>query len=108
MNIETSNSATDVFNELDRICPRELIATPEFFENEQLSKQVKNKFYTEKFEERYFELRTGLDKLLKHFQVATLSGFGIRDNGNDINAAGALMCYLEDTQKNAIVHISKL
>lgn len=108
MNIETSNSATDVFNELDRICPRELIANPEFFENEQLSKQVKNKFYTEKFEERYFELRTGLDKLLKHFQVATLSGFGIRENGNEINAAGALMGYLEDTQKNALVHISKL
>ena len=41
MNIETSNSATDVFNELDRICPRELIANPEFFENEQLAKQVK-------------------------------------------------------------------
>ena len=108
MKIETSNSATDVFNELDRICPRELIANPEFFENEQLAKQVKNKFYTEKFEERYFELRTGLDKLLKHFQVATLSGFGIRENGNDINAAGALMGYLEDTQKNALVHISKL
>ncbi len=106
--IESRNSALDVFNELDRIGPRELIANPAFFDNDSLAKQVKNKFYTEQFDERCFDLASGLERLKRHFGVATLSGFGINEKSTDVCASGALICYLEDTQKNALSHIIKL
>ncbi|MDO4572171.1 MAG: DNA mismatch repair protein MutS, partial [Clostridia bacterium] len=40
-----------------------------------------------------------------HFSVATLSGYGCEDMPAAISAAGALMRYLEETQKNALSHI---
>lgn len=108
MSIESDNASADLFNELDRICPREIIANPALFSDAALIKLIKNKFYTEQFDERYFDLSSAAERLMRHFEVATLSGYGMRDKGNDVCAAGALMCYLEDTQKNALSHISKI
>lgn len=99
MSIESDNASADLFNELDRICPREIIANPALFSDAALIKLIKNKFYTEQFDERYFDLSSAAERLMRHFEVATLSGYGMRDKGNDVCAAGALMCYLEDTQK---------
>lgn len=108
MSIESNDPVADLLNELDRISPREIIANPVFFENGDISKKVKSKFYIEQFEERSFDAATGLERLKRHFDVITLSGFGVRDNGIDVCAAGALLAYLEDTQKNALSHISKI
>jgi len=46
--------------------------------------------------------------LLEHFKVATLEGFGCEDAGPSIGAAGAVLAYLQDTQKTALAHINKL
>nr|MDY5756846.1 DNA mismatch repair protein MutS [Eubacteriales bacterium] len=108
MSIESDNASADLFNELDRICPREIIANPALFSDAALIQLIKNKFYTEQFDERYFDLSSAAERLMRHFEVATLSGYGMRDKGIDVCAAGALMCYLEDTQKNALSHISKI
>ena len=108
MSIESDNASADLFNELDRICSREIIANPALFSDAALIQLIKNKFYTEQFDERYFDLSSAAERLMRHFEVATLSGYGMRDKGNDVCAAGALMCYLEDTQKNALSHISKI
>lgn len=39
-----------------------------------------------------------LDALKKHYQVATLAGFGLRDDEACVRAAGALLAYLQETQ----------
>ncbi len=46
--------------------------------------------------------------LLKHFHVSTLQGMGIGDFPAGIIAAGALMLYLTDTQKNSLDHFTHL
>jgi DNA mismatch repair protein MutS len=46
--------------------------------------------------------------LFDHFGTATLSGFGIDDRGIEVQAAGALMAYLRDTQKSSLGHIARL
>ena len=75
---------------------------------ELLAKRIKNKFYTEQTEQRSFDIARAQERLCAHFKVATLSGFGIRDNSFDIAAPGALLRYLEDTQKNALIHIKRI
>lgn len=108
MSFEGDNILSDLYNELVGISPRELIANPELFEAEELTKRIKARFYTEQAEQRAFDIKRNTDKLCAHFCVITLQGFGIRNDSPDIAAAGALFGYLEDTQKNALTHINRI
>ncbi|WP_390836083.1 DNA mismatch repair protein MutS [Tautonia plasticadhaerens] len=47
-------------------------------------------------------------KLLEHFGVTTLSGFGLDDDAIEVAAAGALLSYLKDTQKSTLGHLTRL
>ena len=44
--------------------------------------------------------------LLKHFQVATLAGFGFEQIEPGLLAAGSILQYLQETQKTSLGHIS--
>ncbi|MCR4788234.1 MAG: DNA mismatch repair protein MutS [Lachnospiraceae bacterium] len=46
--------------------------------------------------------------LLKHFKVNTLAGMGLNDFPFGIIASGALMLYLNETQKTSLEHITHL
>jgi len=46
--------------------------------------------------------------LLNHFQVSTLSGFGVDHLKVGIQAAAALLSYVKETQKTDLQHIKKL
>jgi DNA mismatch repair protein MutS len=46
----------------------------------------------------HFRGQESLDTLKKHYQVATLAGFGLRDDEPSVRAAGGLLSYLQETQ----------
>ncbi len=46
--------------------------------------------------------------LMEHFQVSTLDGFGLADAEAAVSVAGALLQYLQETQKASLGHISSL
>jgi DNA mismatch repair protein MutS len=57
----------------------------------------------------YFDPYQARKRLLKHFGTATLEGFGISDSEEGlIPAAGAIIEYLNETQKTALGHIQNL
>ncbi|MHC4396813.1 MAG: DNA mismatch repair protein MutS [Planctomycetota bacterium] len=56
----------------------------------------------------YFDPYQAKQRLLKHFGTATLEGFGIADGDQIISPAGAVIEYLNETQKTAVSHISSL
>ncbi len=57
----------------------------------------------------YFDPYQARQRLLKHFGTATLEGFGIGDNDEDlIPPAGAIIEYLSETQKTTLGHIQSL
>ena len=45
---------------------------------------------------------------MRHFRVQILSGLGIEDFPAGMTAAGALLQYLYDTQKNSLSHFTHL
>jgi DNA mismatch repair protein MutS len=55
-----------------------------------------------------FVLDQALKVLNEQFGTTTLAGFGIDDDCPEVQAAGALVAYLRDTQKSAIGHIARL
>ena len=57
----------------------------------------------------YFEPYQARQRLLKHFGIATLEGFGIYDGEDELIApAGAILEYLNETQKTTLGHIRSL
>jgi len=56
----------------------------------------------------YFDPYQSKQRLLKHFGTTTLEGFGIADGDDTISAAGAVIEYLNETQKTALGHISSV
>jgi DNA mismatch repair protein MutS len=56
-----------------------------------------------------FALDTGVAALTKHFQTANLDGFGFVDSDAPaLRAAGAILDYLQETQKTSLEHIDRL
>lgn len=58
-----------------------------------------------------FSLATAREALLKHFSTNTLEGFGFGDSEADcraVQAAGAALDYLKETQRNSLEHIDRL
>ena len=60
------------------------------------------------FTESQFNLSNARDILEKQFNILTLEPFGIEKDVESICAAGALIAYLKETQKHALVNINTL
>ena len=50
----------------------------------------------------------GYDLLIQHFKTKSLKGFGLEESKQGIVAAGAIMNYLQETQKANLPHIRKM
>jgi len=61
-----------------------------------------------RLDDYYFTQDYAFDKLSAHFGVANLDGFGIGTMTEGICAAGAVLHYLEETQRTALSHIRKV
>ena len=48
------------------------------------------------------------ENIKSHFKVSTLDGFGLTDIPLSISAAGSLLHYLRETQKNDLAHIRRI
>ena len=55
-----------------------------------------------------FTEQSAMQKLLKHFNVKSLKGFGVEHLRSGVIAAGAILYYLEQTQHTHIGHITHL
>lgn len=55
-----------------------------------------------------FETGRSQDTLLKHFEAASLDGFGLRGLGLAVRAAGAVLQYLGETQPSALKLLTRL
>ena len=55
-----------------------------------------------------FEKRNALKALHKHFGVASLDGFGCGDLDAGLRAAGAVIEYLNETQRTSLDHIDRI
>ena len=66
------------------------------------------KFFTFELDDWVFTDQTAKQKLLKHFQVKNLKGFGVDHLHNGIIASGAILQYLEVTLHTSIGHITTL
>ena len=67
-----------------------------------------NKIFTFELDDWVFTEQTARQKLLHHFSVKNLKGFGVDNLHNGVIASGAILQYLEITQHTQIGHITSL
>src|SRR5216683_2913377 len=60
------------------------------------------------FDARYFTEQDARHRLLSHFEVASLEGFGCAQLPLAIRAAGAVLAYLQETQKGLLRQLTSL
>jgi DNA mismatch repair protein MutS len=93
-----------VFNEITRLKPAEIIAPNDL----SLEPICSLKISTSLYESWRFEPNHARQELQRHFEVATLDGFGLGARPLAMQAAGAIIQYVADTQKQALNHITRL
>ena len=67
-----------------------------------------SKFFTFELDDWVFTETSAREKLLKHFEVKNLKGFGVDHLKNGIIASGAILQYLIMTQHTQIGHVTSL
>jgi DNA mismatch repair protein MutS len=59
-------------------------------------------------EDPAFAYKNARQRLVEHFQTRTLEGFGCEGKRAGVGAAGALLAYVQETQKQTITHLNRL
>ena len=67
-----------------------------------------NKFFTYELDDWVFTEAAAREKLLQHFEVKNLKGFGVEHLKNGVIASGAILQYLILTQHTQTAHITSL
>ena len=106
--IRDQSQENALIDEITRIAPTECVANGPLFEQDYLKKRIQSLCHLEKQPDSVFQLSRAREVLKKHFDVSSLDGFGCADLPLAICAAGGLMQYLEDTQKNGLDHIRRI
>ncbi|MDD4562083.1 MAG: DNA mismatch repair protein MutS [Syntrophomonadaceae bacterium] len=97
-----------VINELLRLAPAEcLLAEYDSFTREWLNKP-EGRMVISAIDERALNLKNALGILADHFQVASLEGFGLKGYTAGIEAAAAIILFLQETQKSVLKHLRSL
>ena len=91
---------------LSNFAPKEIIF--ERGRRDLFERNFGNKYYTFELEDWVFNENTCREKLLQHFEVKTLKGFGVEHLKYGITASGAILQYLVLTQHTQMGHITSL
>ena len=99
-----ANVSLALQDELMRIRPHEILTNNQ----EALAAYLSESVSTTQLPESAFGKRNAREGILAHFQVGSLVALGLEDKDKRVLAAGALLQYLSDTQKNSLSHITHL
>lgn len=108
--ISGENIRRNFCNELNSISPNEIIYNSSDAADDEF------KIFIDEFADRYktpyydwcFTYKNAYAKLNEHFSTMNLAGFGIDKMNSAVVAAGALMEYLYETQKNTVKQITSI
>lgn len=99
-----------LLDEIHKFTPSEIICNEAFYmtgmDFEDLKHRLNIAIYS--LDSWYFSDETAKNTLLSHFKVADIQGLGLEDYGSGTVAAGALLKYLYETQKNNLGNMTSL
>ncbi len=110
MQVEDENPIPRLIMEFSRFNPKECLIPQYLMKNEELIEAIHQNFeiVLTPYEEFYFSYEHAKQTLLEHFQVLSLEVFGCENTPSAIQAAGAIISYLQETQKGPVQNIRQV
>ncbi|HPT77929.1 MAG TPA: DNA mismatch repair protein MutS [Candidatus Atribacteria bacterium] len=108
--ITEGNAVSRIYDELNRIRPSEILINEGIQIDTDLMNTIKDieTVYITVYHEWAYQWSNAYSKLLGHFRVQSLEGYGCHQMKYGICAAGALLEYLAETQKTALTQITSI
>jgi DNA mismatch repair protein MutS len=102
----TEGDAAYIDKMLQTFTPAEVVFSKSYKDN--FKESFGTKFYTFNLDEWVFTVDFTREKLLEHFNVTTLKGFGVEELTLAQVAAGSILYYLEVTENKNLQHINSI
>lgn len=99
-----ASAESSLRDELMRIRPHEIVTNDE----SSLLPYLTETIFVTQLPDAAFAKKGAQERLLTHFQVGSLTPLELTEKDKRVIAAGALLKYLSDTQKNGLAHITQL
>ncbi len=108
--IKGEGAEDKVWNELERLAPAECLLDPSLDTDPIWKTEADRRLNcaVSSYDERAWRYAHASDALRSHFGVKSLASFGLDDAAAAVRAAGALLSYLNDTQRRILSHITSL
>ncbi len=99
-----------LMDEISKFAPKEIICNSEFYMSGVRIDDLKTRLgiAVNSLDVRYFEERNAGEMILSHFKVKSLDGLGLMDYPAGVRAAGGVLSYLTETQKNDLSNILRI
>lgn len=103
-------SERKLMDEINKYAPSEIVCNEAFYISRVDIEDMRNRLGVAVYslESWYFSDETAENTLKDHFHVRDLSGLGLNDYASGVIAAGALLKYLYDTQKNSLGQMTSI
>jgi DNA mismatch repair protein MutS len=107
--VSENKDVSTLSNEIIKFAPKECIIPLTLMVNHDVMDILKKSgvFITD-YDDRYFQYDNSFRKLTTQLDVTSLDGFGIQNTSTAINASGALLYYIQDTQFSSLNYINKI
>ncbi len=104
------SSVRGILDEIYKFSPSEIICNPAFFSCGINVEELRDKYHiaVAQLEDWYYDTQLCKKALMGHFKVGTLAGLGLSDYTAGCDAAGAVLQYLLETQKNTLEQLTHL
>ncbi len=101
------DSSKKLLDEIYKFEPSEIICDDSFLASGLLTEDLREKLHisVSALESRFYEEEACICILKEHFHVSSLDGLGLKDYHIGITAAGMVLLYLYETQKNDLEHL---
>jgi len=108
--VAESENFQAIFEEIQRISPSEILLPQSAKSDPALSAaaQALDGKPTSYLEDRAFDYRAGYERLTDQFKTVSLDGFGCQHMKAGICAAGAVVYYVRETQKQKLEHLTRI
>lgn len=110
MQVKDEDPVSRLIMEFSRFNPRECLIPQFLMKDEELISNLRQNFEItfSPYDEFYFSYDHAKQTLLDHFQVLSLSAFGIEESPLALQASGAIISYLQETQRGPVQNIQQL
>lgn len=110
MQVQDEDPIARLLMEFSRFDPKECLIPEYLMKNEALISMLNQNFEItiSPYEEFQFSYDHAKNTLLEHFQVLSLESFGCESSPLALQAAGAIISYLQETQRGPVQNIQQL